>query len=102
MAKASYEIKNSGHFGLASNFYTHFTSPMRRYPDLIVHRLLWMFLFDPNIIIFPDQQREHLIKNLKTITENSNKIQSLLFAQSVMLMQLSLLNLCQQKLVQRV
>jgi ribonuclease R len=40
MQKAVYSEKNSGHFGLASETYTHFTSPVRRYPDLIVHRLL--------------------------------------------------------------
>jgi len=39
MAKAIYSTKNIGHFGLAFNFYTHFTSPIRRYPDLMAHRM---------------------------------------------------------------
>ena len=49
MQKAVYDNVNIGHFGLASKFYTHFTSPIRRFPDLTVHRLLRTYLFNHNI-----------------------------------------------------
>ncbi len=69
MAKAIYDVENIGHYGLASDCYTHFTSPIRRYPDLIVHRLIRKYLF--NHEIDPSENVE-LYNKIKDIAEQSS------------------------------
>ncbi|MFV0249670.1 MAG: ribonuclease R [Bacilli bacterium] len=60
MSKAIYDTNNIGHFGLASERYTHFTSPIRRFPDTTVHRLLRKYLFKADLsretVSFEEQQ----------------------------------------------
>lgn len=67
MAKAEYSEKNIGHYGLAFQFYTHFTSPIRRYPDLIVHRLIKEYQGEVN-----NRRSNELKKNIPDICKTSS------------------------------
>ena len=69
MQKAVYKPENLGHYGLASSCYTHFTSPIRRYPDTTVHRLLRTYLFDRKIDMSTIKKWE---EKLAYITEHSS------------------------------
>lgn len=69
MKKAVYDSINIGHFGLASKFYTHFTSPIRRFPDLTVHRLLRTYLFENKI---NNETVDYFSRELPLIAEQSS------------------------------
>lgn len=69
MQKAVYKAENLGHFGLASKCYTHFTSPIRRYPDTTVHRLLRTYLFKHKL---DDGTIKHWEDKLLYVSEHSS------------------------------
>ena len=55
MSKAVYTTKNIGHYGLGFSHYSHFTSPIRRYPDVMTHRLLWYYLTGEGVKVDPEE-----------------------------------------------
>ncbi len=70
LKQARYSVTNVGHFGLASESYTHFTSPIRRYPDLVVHRVLREILSKK---IISDQRKRELESMLPDIAFSSSR-----------------------------
>ena len=69
MRQAVYQTENVGHFGLAAEYYCHFTSPIRRYPDLLVHRILHAWLKDPDLTRHLPALGE---ENLEAMAEHSS------------------------------
>ncbi|MDQ0216234.1 ribonuclease R [Oikeobacillus pervagus] len=72
MQQAKYVPENLGHFGLSTEFYTHFTSPIRRYPDLIVHRLIRTYLIEGKL---DETTREKWNTRLPEIAEHSSNME---------------------------
>ncbi|MBC1890575.1 ribonuclease R [Listeria booriae] len=72
MQQAKYDTANMGHFGLSTEYYTHFTSPIRRYPDLIVHRLIREYLIHGNI---DDATLAKWGERLPEIAEHTSKME---------------------------
>ncbi|WP_420489878.1 ribonuclease R [Neobacillus drentensis] len=72
MQQAKYNPDSLGHFGLSTEFYTHFTSPIRRYPDTIVHRLIRTYLIEGKL---DERTREKWNARLPEIADHSSKME---------------------------
>ncbi|MBN9655953.1 ribonuclease R [Halobacillus sp. GSS1] len=72
MQQAKYDPQGLGHFGLATDFYTHFTSPIRRYPDLIVHRLIRTYLVEEKLDY---KTRKHWKDQMPEIARHSSEME---------------------------
>ncbi|UKS26298.1 ribonuclease R [Paenibacillus sp. HWE-109] len=70
MKQARYDAQSLGHFGLAAEFYSHFTSPIRRYPDLIIHRVIREVLESGNL---SDTRHEYLSSRMSDIAQQSSE-----------------------------
>lgn len=70
MQKARYDEQCLGHYGLADEYYTHFTSPIRRYPDLLVHRLIRNYLFEERF-----DKAKHFDKIIPQLAEQSSNME---------------------------
>ena len=73
MKQAKYDPQSLGHFGLSTEFYTHFTSPIRRYPDLIVHRLIRTYLIQGKTDEATREKWAHLLPDIAEHTSNMER-----------------------------
>ncbi len=71
MAKAVYSANNIGHYGLGFKYYTHFTSPIRRYADLIVHRLLYNYIEGKNAVNYSLAKLEEISEHISLCERNA-------------------------------
>ena len=73
MQQAKYSPESLGHFGLSTEFYTHFTSPIRRYPDLIVHRLIRTYLIEGKLDPTTQQKWDSLLPDIADHTSKRER-----------------------------
>ncbi|WP_246942554.1 ribonuclease R [Bacillus pinisoli] len=73
MKQARYDAESLGHFGLSTEFYTHFTSPIRRYPDLIVHRLIRTYLIQGKVDEKTKEKWDHLLPDIADHSSNMER-----------------------------
>lgn len=71
MKQAKYDAESTGHFGLAADFYTHFTSPIRRYPDLVIHRIIREVVENNGAL--SDVRQEYLASRVGDIAQQSSE-----------------------------
>jgi len=74
MQKAKYDMNPIGHFGLAARYYTHFTSPIRRYPDLLLHRIIKELLLGENTNLKNYKYYEKNLEEISKHTSNQERI----------------------------
>ncbi|WP_276532449.1 ribonuclease R [Cytobacillus horneckiae] len=73
MQQAKYDPESLGHFGLSTEFYTHFTSPIRRYPDLIVHRLIRTYLIEGKLDSATQEKWDSILPDIADHSSNMER-----------------------------
>lgn len=71
MKQAKYDAESTGHFGLAAEYYSHFTSPIRRYPDLVIHRVMREVIENGGAL--SEKRHEHLASRMPDIAQQSSE-----------------------------